>query len=45
MISGNPSEKINKALHQTIYDLLEQSFEDARPKVLNRISKISLDKN
>lgn len=33
IISGSPSEKINKTLHRTLYDLLTQSFADARPRV------------
>ena len=38
MISGSPSEKINKTLHKTIYDLLVQSFADARPIVLEHLN-------
>lgn len=43
MISGSPAEKINQALHSTVYDLLEQSFIDARPIVLSLINKVHDD--
>ena len=37
MVSGKPSEKVNETLHRVLYDLLEQSFADARPVVLDRL--------
>ncbi len=36
-VSGSPGEKVSQTLHRTLYDLLEKSFEDARPVVLEHL--------
>lgn len=38
-VSGSPDEKVNETLHRTLYDLLEQSFADARPVVIERLGE------
>jgi hypothetical protein len=37
IVSGSPSEKVNEALHRTLYQLFEESFADARPIVLDSL--------
>ena len=37
IVSGSPSEKVNEALHRTLYRLFEESFADARPIVLDSL--------
>jgi hypothetical protein len=40
ILSGSPHEKINELIHTRIYELLEQSFDDARPIVVAQIDKV-----
>ena len=37
VLSGSPAEKVNQVLHRVLYDLLKQSFAEARPTVLERL--------
>lgn len=39
VLSGSPGEKVNQVLHRTLYDLLEKSFADARPVVIERLDQ------
>lgn len=39
VISGSPGEKVTALVHKTLYDLLEQSFADARPVVIERLEQ------
>jgi len=39
MISGSPAEKVNQITHKVIYDLLKQSFEDARPIIVEHANE------
>jgi hypothetical protein len=38
--SGSPGEKVNQTLHRVLYDLLVKAFDDARPALTERVSRL-----